>query len=65
VAAEFGDAAATPLGRREYLAAAEFRVGSLAETARALGPSAGLRVEPGRVVVPAAAAGNATLVFAE
>jgi hypothetical protein len=65
VAAEFGDAAARPLGRREYLAAAEFRVGSLPQTARALAPTAGLRVEARRVVVPAAAAGNATLVFAE
>jgi hypothetical protein len=65
VAAEFGDAAARPLGRREYLAAAEFRVGSLPQTARVLGRTAGMRVEARRLVVPAAAAGNATLVFAE
>jgi hypothetical protein len=35
------------------------------ETARLLRPTAGLRVEERRVVVPAAAAFNATLVFTE
>jgi hypothetical protein len=65
VAAEFGDAAAGPAGRAEYLAAAQFRVRSLAETARRLSPVAGLRVDGRRVVVPAAAAFNATLVFTE
>jgi hypothetical protein len=65
VAGEFGAAAADPSGRAEYLAAAEFRVGSLAATAAALRPTAGLRVEEGRLVVPAAVAMNATLVFTE
>jgi Glyoxalase-like domain len=65
VAAEFGAAACQPAGRGEYLAAAEFTVRSLPETARLLGPIAGLQVEARRVVVPAAAACNATLVFAE
>ncbi len=63
-AAEFGAAAARPEGRREYLAAAEFKVSSLAETARRLGPAAGVRIDGRRVVVPAAAAFNTTLVFA-
>ena len=65
VATEFGAAAAAPAGRGEYLAAAEFRVRSLAEVARRLSSVSGLLVDGNRVVVPAAAAFNATLVFAE
>jgi hypothetical protein len=65
VAEEFGAAAADPAGRSEFLAAVEFTVTSLPETARLLCPTAGLRVEERRVVVPAAAAFNATLVFTE
>jgi catechol 2,3-dioxygenase-like lactoylglutathione lyase family enzyme len=65
VGEEFGEAAADPAGRSEYLAAAEFKVMSLPETARLLRPTTGLRVEDRRVVVPAAAAFNATLVFTE
>ena len=65
VAKEFGEAAADPAGRREYLAAAEFRVASLPETERLLRSTAGVRVEDRRVVVPASAAFNATLVFTE
>jgi hypothetical protein len=65
VAEEFGEAAADPAGRREYLAAAEFTVASLPGTERLLRSIAGLRVEDRRVVVPAAAAFNATLVFTE
>jgi len=65
VAEEFGDAAADPAGRSEYLAAAEFTVASLAETARLLGETAGIRVGDRRVLVSAAAAFNATLVFTE
>lgn len=65
VAAEFGAAAADPAGRSEYLAAVQFTVSSLSETARFLRPTAGLRVEERRVVVPAAAAFNTTLIFAE
>ena len=65
VAEEFGAAAADPAGRSEYLAAAEFKVMSAAETARMLQPTAGLQVGDRRVIVPAAAAFNTTLVFAE
>lgn len=65
VAAEFGNAAAKPAGRKEYLAAAEFRVRSLATTAAALRPISGLEVDRRRVVVPAASAFNTALVFAE
>jgi hypothetical protein len=50
VAAEFGDAAPDPAGRSEYLAAVELKVGSAAAAS-------------GRVVVPAPAAFNTTLVF--
>jgi hypothetical protein len=64
VAGEFGAAAAQPAGRAEYLAAAEFRVRSLSETAHRLGPAAGVQIDGRRVVVPAAAAFNTTLVFA-
>ena len=63
IAAEFGDAAADPAGRPEYLATVELKVSSLARTAERLGGVEGVRVEPGRVVVPARAAFNATLVF--
>jgi hypothetical protein len=65
IIAEFGDAAAEPAGRREYLAALGITVTSLAETARRLESVPGLRKEPHRVVVPAGAAFNTTLVFAE
>ena len=62
---EFGEAAADPAGRREYLAAAEFTVASRRETERLLRSTAGVRVEDRRVVVPASTAFNATLVFTE
>lgn len=65
VAAEFGAAAADPAGRREYLAALELAVASLAETARQFARNAGLRTEPDRLVIPAAKAFNTTLVFSE
>jgi hypothetical protein len=65
VADEFGEAAADPAGRNEYLAAAEFTVTSLPETARQLGSTSGLQVRDQRVVVSAAAAFNTTLVFTE
>jgi catechol 2,3-dioxygenase-like lactoylglutathione lyase family enzyme len=65
VGEEFGEASADPAGRSEYLAAAEFKVMSLPETARLLRPTTGLRVKDRRVVVPAAVAFNATLVFTE
>lgn len=65
VAAEFADAAADPAGRSEYLAAAEFSVNSLPETVRLLRGGPDLRIEDRRVVVPAAAAFNTTLVFTQ
>lgn len=65
LAAEFGLAAPDPAGRSEYLAAAEFSVTSLSETERLLSCSPSLRIAEGRLVVPAAAAFNTTLVFKE
>jgi hypothetical protein len=66
IAAEFGEAAAAePSGRGEYLAALEFGVAALASTAERLCAVPGVRSEPHRVVVPAAAAFNTTLVFSE
>ena len=62
-AAEFGDAAPDPAGRAEYLAALEFAVGSLAATAQALNGVTGIGIESNRIIVPARAAFNATLVF--
>ena len=63
VAAEFGEAAAEPAGRAEYMAALEIKVRSLREAAQLLRPISGVRVEARRLVVPAAAAFNTTLVF--
>jgi catechol 2,3-dioxygenase-like lactoylglutathione lyase family enzyme len=63
IAAEFGDAVAEPAGRVEYLAALELTVSSLADTALRLRAVPGVRGEPHRVVVPASAACNTTLVF--
>jgi len=65
VAAEFGEAAADPAGRAEYMAALGIRVGALAPAAALLRGLPGLRVEPHRVVVPAGAAFNTTLVFSQ
>jgi hypothetical protein len=63
IADEFGDAAADPAGRAEYLAAIELKVLSLADTAAQLGNVPGVRIDPRRVVVPARAAFNTTIVF--
>jgi hypothetical protein len=63
IADEFGDAAAEPAGRSEYLAALELKVGSLAETVERLRAIPSIRTEPGRAVVPARAAFNTTLAF--
>lgn len=60
---EFGDAAADPAGRIDYLAALELKVSSLAETAERLRSLPGIRIEPHRVVVPARTAFNTTLAF--
>lgn len=65
VAAEFGDAAPESAGRSEYLAALEMTVGSPAATAERLRHVAGVRIEADRVIVPAAAAFNTTLVFSK
>jgi catechol 2,3-dioxygenase-like lactoylglutathione lyase family enzyme len=63
IAAEFGNAAAEPAGRREYLVGIELRVESLPHTKDRLREVAGVQIEPDRVVVPARAAFNTTLVF--
>ncbi|HEX2150464.1 MAG TPA: VOC family protein, partial [Stellaceae bacterium] len=63
IAAEFGDAAADPSGRAEYIAAVTLNVSSLARTAELLHQVDRVRAEEGRIVVPARAAFNATLVF--
>jgi hypothetical protein len=65
IAAEFGDAAPEPAGRREYLVGLGLRVASLARTKELLQSAAGLRVESDRVVVPARAAFNTVFVFSE
>ncbi len=63
IAEEFGDAAADPAGRADYLAALELKVPSLAATAERLRSVPGVRIEPRGVVVPAGAAFNTTLAF--
>jgi hypothetical protein len=63
VTEEFGEAAADPAGRPEYLAALEFEVSSLGETAARLRRVPDVRVEPRRIVVPARGAFNTTIAF--
>jgi hypothetical protein len=63
--AEFAEAAADPAGRAEYMAALGVRVRSLREAAQRLRAVPGVRTEPQRLVVPAAAAFNTTIVFSE
>jgi catechol 2,3-dioxygenase-like lactoylglutathione lyase family enzyme len=65
VAAEFGEAAAEPAERAEYMAALGLKVKSLGPAAQLLRGIPGARVETHRVVVPAAAAFNTTIVFTE
>jgi hypothetical protein len=65
VAAEFGETAAEPAGRAEYMAALVIRVRSLHETGQQLRQVPGIRVDPRRLLVPAAAAFNTTIVFSE
>ena len=65
VAAEFGEAAVEPAGRAEYMAALGLKVLSLAAAAQQLRGVPGVRIEPQRVVVSAAAAFNTTIVFTE
>jgi hypothetical protein len=65
VAAEFGEAAADPAGRGEYMAALEIRVRSLPAAEQCLRSVPGLRVEPRRLLVPADAAFNTAIAFSE
>lgn len=65
VSSEFGDTAPEASGRREYLAAVDLTVGSLAETAKHLESVPGLRKQSDRLVLPARAAFNTTLIFSE
>jgi hypothetical protein len=65
VAAEFGETAAEPAGRAEYMAALVIRVRSLHETEQQLSRVPGIKVDPRRLLVPAAAAFNTTIVFSE
>lgn len=67
IIAEFGGAAAAaPEGRPEYLAALELQVKSLADAAKMLQSVPGVRLDDRRrIVVPAAAAFNATLLLTQ
>lgn len=63
IAGEFGEAAADPAGRSEYLAVLELEVAALADTAERLRGVPGVRLDARRVVVPAGAACNTTLAL--
>jgi catechol 2,3-dioxygenase-like lactoylglutathione lyase family enzyme len=65
VAAEFGNAAPDPAGRSEYMAALDIKVLSLVDAIDRLRSIPGLRVERNRLVMPADAAFNTTIVFSE
>jgi hypothetical protein len=65
IAAEFGEAMAEATGRAEYMAVLGLKVASLAAAAQQLRGVPGVRIEPQRVVVSAAAAFNTTIVFTE
>jgi hypothetical protein len=65
VGAEFGEMAAEAAGRAEYMAALGLKVASLGAAAQQSRGVPGVRIEPQRVVVPAAAAFNTTIVFTE
>jgi catechol 2,3-dioxygenase-like lactoylglutathione lyase family enzyme len=65
VAAEFGETAVLPTGRSEYMAALGIRVRSLPEAGKYLRDVPGLRAEPHRLVVPAGAAFNTTIIISE
>jgi hypothetical protein len=66
LAARHGDALAAASGREDYMAVIALRTASLARTAEAL-RAAGItpHTADGSLTVPASAAGNVTLVFAE
>jgi catechol 2,3-dioxygenase-like lactoylglutathione lyase family enzyme len=65
VASEFGEAAAKPAGRAEYMAALGLKAASLAAAAQQLRDVPGVRIEPQRMVVSATTAFNTTIVFTE
>ncbi len=65
VSAEFGEAAAQPAGRAEYMAALGIRVRSLHEAEQCLRAVPALRVEPHQLVLPAEAAFNTAIAFSE
>ena len=65
VAAEFGETAAQPAGRAEFMAALGIRVRSLSDTEKCLRSVPGLHVERRRLVVPAEAAFNTAIAFSE
>jgi len=65
ITAEFGEAAADPAGRAEHMAALEIKVRSLRAAAQHLSAVPGIKTEAQRLVVPAAAAFNTTIVFSE
>lgn len=67
LAARFGDARPDAGGRSDMMAALSFRTRSLDQAASALaaGGIAGVRREAGRIIVPAAAAFGATVVFVD
>lgn len=67
LAARFGDAAPDAGRRSDMMAALSFRTRSLDQAASALaaGGIAGVRREAGRIIVPAAAAFGATVVFVD
>jgi len=61
-----GDAAPDPAGRADYMAALAIRTASLAAAARALqAGGVAARIEPHRILVPAAAAMNVAIEFVE
>jgi len=64
---QLGDAAPDPAGRADYMAALTIRTASLAQAARVLqaGGISRARVEPQRILVPAADAMNVALEFVE
>jgi hypothetical protein len=63
VAAELGDAAPDPAGRSDFMAALAIRVAALEAVVRLLSGVPGIRATASRVVVPARACGNVTLIF--
>jgi hypothetical protein len=67
LAQRFGEAAAPPDGREEWMAALVLRTSSLAQAAASLeeGTISGIRREPVRLVVPASQAWGVTLEFRE